>query len=73
MFTAFDIVEARETTLGGNQWYEESSRFDWDVDTNEIVPPQRNRRNEAPTSSNGFRVILQPMQIRTFIIQISPK
>ena len=64
--TGFNIGEVsfvKETTLGGNQWKEDLTRLDWKVKGEKLS-------SEKPAeSSSEDEVTLQPLQIRTFIIE----
>lgn len=65
-------MSARETTLGGNQWLSESHRFEWKSESNDIDSTFEDE--ELPLSSendkDALSIVLVPMQIRTFIIDI---
>ena len=64
--TGFNIGEVsfvKETTLGGNQWKEDLTRLDWKVKGEKL-----SSEKPAESSSEG-EVTLQPLQIRTFIIE----
>lgn len=63
------MSSARETTLGGNQWLEESSRLEWGVAGTESGAQQLQRPGQAaPDADNRLAVQLVPMQIRTFVL-----
>lgn len=70
LFNPFKIESVRETTLGANQWLSKSKRLQWKAESNDIVRDVRTvwRRNYA---EEIFSVDLSPMQIRTFILQVS--
>ncbi|XP_048525102.1 lysosomal alpha-mannosidase, partial [Dendroctonus ponderosae] len=69
LFATFTIKSLRETTLGGNQWLEDNERM--------IFKSlyQSDGLNSRPVAEElgEFAVTLNPMEIRTFIIQIEPK
>ncbi|KAH1004273.1 hypothetical protein HUJ04_004052 [Dendroctonus ponderosae] len=69
LFATFTIKSLRETTLGGNQWLEDNERM--------IFKSlyQSDGLNYRPVAEElgEFAVTLNPMEIRTFIIQIEPK
>jgi hypothetical protein len=73
LFKPFSIVWAQETTLGGNQWLSESHRFEWQSESNDIdstleddvISPLISEKDE-----DALTIILVPMQIRTFIVNI---
>lgn len=65
----YTITSALETTLGANQWASDAHRLAWTAADATDAP----RANRAPLGANGkLAVTLQPMQIRSFIIQMSP-
>ncbi|XP_029732563.2 lysosomal alpha-mannosidase-like [Aedes albopictus] len=90
IFRSFSIEEIRETTLAGNQWKEDNTRFQFKADPNylkqitraEIVNPfngtervvktddQSASENLKNVSNEGFEIVLGPMQIRTFVMQL---
>ncbi|KAF5294473.1 hypothetical protein FQR65_LT01599 [Abscondita terminalis] len=109
IFSAFDIIAYKETTLGANQWLEENRRLSFNVSdqrhSNDYVDDRiakylmndtawmhgvkywkrsqiesnkidinrylynRDDENRIKASA-GFQVVLNPMQIRTFVIDI---
>ncbi|KAF7271106.1 hypothetical protein GWI33_015990 [Rhynchophorus ferrugineus] len=100
LFTAFDVVSLKETTLGGNQWLDDNHRMKFntngtleaivydDIDVNtgdntvhklwmqDNIYQYRNKREIIVDSEDRFaefEVILNPSQIRTFIIEIKKK
>lgn len=70
LFTTFDIVDCRETTLGANQWLDEASRLQWRKETNE-VPMNKEVPNKSTKAS--LEITLNPRQIRTFVCEVQPK
>lgn len=68
-FGSFNIEEIRETTLDGNQWKEDSNSFHFKVESNYM--PQQSPESVSQTQrSDGYEIVLEPMQIRTFIVQL---
>ncbi|XP_069684640.1 lysosomal alpha-mannosidase-like isoform X2 [Periplaneta americana] len=73
LFKPFSIVSARETTLGANKWLSETQRLEWQSESNEVTftlesdseSEDLSLEEEAP-----LIVSLNPMQIRTFVIDI---
>jgi hypothetical protein len=73
LFKPFSIVWAGETTLGGNQWLSESHRFEWQSESNDVdstleddeISPLISEKDE-----DALTIILVPMQIRTFVVNI---
>ncbi|XP_015121082.1 lysosomal alpha-mannosidase isoform X2 [Diachasma alloeum] len=68
LFMDFDVVEVRETTLGGNQWIEDKRRLQWSSETNEGSPDLGNSRPQVRILDGAVNVLLKPMEIRTFIV-----
>jgi lysosomal alpha-mannosidase len=70
MFSAFDIISAKETSLGANQWVENVKRMTWPVESNEI----KNIPDDIPKKQDDdLSVTLKPMEIRTYIIDVAWK
>ena len=65
----YKITSAVETTLGANQWASETSRLPWNTADKQQQPLKMSTKN----SSTKISVTLLPMEIRTFIIQMTPK
>ncbi|XP_059478778.1 lysosomal alpha-mannosidase-like [Neocloeon triangulifer] len=61
-----DNYFVRETTLGGNQWLEDNVRLEFKVEGEDEVSQQLPRPDPSEDATN---ITLNPMQIRTFIIQ----
>lgn len=64
LFAPFTVSSIRETTLGANQWLEDNTRLIW-TDESGISSTTRQPTDDIPN------VVLEPMQIRTFIIEIN--
>lgn len=71
MFSAFDIVSAKETTLGANQWLDQVKRMTWPVESNEIKSGTDDRSVE--NGDDVLSVTLKPMEIRTYIVEVAWK
>ena len=71
LFKAFEISGVEEVTLGANLAKEKLERLEWNV-VNE-VPSTEIRPGLQMTPENGWSLTLQPFQIRTFIINLTPK
>jgi hypothetical protein len=54
---------AKETTLGGNQWKEDLSRLNWNIKGEKKTP------EKGADSTLVDDITLEPLQIRTFIIE----
>lgn len=93
LFTTFEIVSIKETTLGGNRLLNEVHRLvfnkgapledfimergdemlawlDWKIYKNDL---HRKRFVREPNSNDQYKISLNPMQIRTFIIETKKK
>ncbi|XP_033225120.1 lysosomal alpha-mannosidase-like [Belonocnema kinseyi] len=70
LFADFTITSVRETTLGGNQWLEDSDRLKWVPDEDYVV--KNNYILEPIIPENKMVLVLMPMQIRTFIVDVLP-
>ena len=70
MFKVFNIEKVEEVILGANMEVEKLKRLDWNVGNGipEIVE-SRNTRKETDITD----IILNPFQIRSFIVDITPK
>ncbi|CAH0387767.1 unnamed protein product [Bemisia tabaci] len=74
LFKPFRINSVKETTLGANQWSEESSRLKWLHESNQVIDgDEKNSVHQANPAgaSSDYQVVLHPMQIRTFIVDVS--
>ncbi|XP_015516452.1 lysosomal alpha-mannosidase isoform X2 [Neodiprion lecontei] len=75
LFLPFTVTNARETTLGGNQWLNESERLRWVSESNEVHRERENVRvvdtGLIDDANEVINVLLHPMEIRTFLIEIS--
>jgi lysosomal alpha-mannosidase len=80
VFRSFDIASIREVTLSANQWIEDAKRFKFRPDPE--LPGQsenlssQERFIQMATESNSklaldYEVVLNPMQIRTFIVTLN--
>ncbi|KAJ9584475.1 hypothetical protein L9F63_021169 [Diploptera punctata] len=79
LFRPFTIMSARETTLGGNQWLNETHRLQWKAESNEIDLESESEEFQEELYSafiseevdnDPLIITITPMQIRTFIIEI---
>jgi hypothetical protein len=74
LLTDYTIFSAEETTLGANQWLSDSSRFTWNKisgGNKEIYG--RNPLTNDMKQSNKLAIELQPMEVKTFIVKMTPK
>lgn len=75
LFTKFRVVSLKETILGGNQWLSENTKLTWTTaDDSDHSRHDGERPSETPGQEflDPKRVMLTPMQIRTFVAEISP-
>ena len=70
MFKVFNVEKVKEVILGANMEVEKLKRLDWNVGNGipEILE-SRNTRKETDITD----IILNPFQIRSFIVDITPK
>lgn len=62
LFAAFKVEAVRETTLAGNQWLQDNERLRFNQEV-------KLTNNDAV--DDEFLVVLEPMQIKTFIVTVS--
>lgn len=69
----FEILGVRETTLAGNQWLNEATRlkFHYDIDPKPATFTQK--MDTVVDSDDPYLITLNPMQIRTFVLQLEWK
>lgn len=90
LFTPFEIIAIRETTLGANRWLNETQRLSfkkgapledfviqkemetkrwlkWKIYQNDL---HRSREINEIISQDQYKITLNPMQIRTFIVEV---
>ena len=56
----------RETTLGGNQWKDEKENLEWKIKGEKMAV-----KKPKNVPDNDDNIILQPMEIRTFIVEFA--
>lgn len=58
----------KETTLGGNQWIEDSKRFDWIPRSDQRV--DHSSMDDLSSSMNPEEnvILIRPMEIKTFLV-----
>ncbi|KAK2580291.1 hypothetical protein KPH14_012534 [Odynerus spinipes] len=71
LFSSFTIKSIRETTLGANQWLENNHRMKWESETNEILRSSEENFEPITVRDEVINVLLRPMEIRTFILEVS--
>ena len=73
LFKSFDIGKVEEVTLGANLAKEKLVRLEWDV-VNEVPIEEISADSDHQlTPENGWTLTLRPFQIRTFILNLTPK
>lgn len=71
LFTKFQIVSLKETLLGANQWLSENTKLTWTKD-NSHSPTKTQPINEIDQKEvDPKNIMLTPMQIRTFVAEIT--
>uniref|UniRef100_A0A1B6DFQ2 Glycosyl hydrolases family 38 C-terminal domain-containing protein n=2 Tax=Clastoptera arizonana TaxID=38151 RepID=A0A1B6DFQ2_9HEMI len=66
IFKPFTILSIKETNLGSNQWIEDVTRLVWYKESNEMKDYVRHYSSVY----NLPEISLNPMEIRTFIIEV---
>lgn len=69
VFTMFDMISIRETTLAANQWLDESKRLLFNTDNNDTNKINTDSKNDSQPNDDRFEISLKPMEIRTFIAE----
>lgn len=64
IFLQYKIIEIKETTLGANMWLQEYE---------EMETIWKDKVHSDTFRQSTYKIILKPMQIRTFIVKIVPK
>lgn len=76
LFTKFSVVSLRETILGGNQWLSENTKLEWSVQNDSSEDPGPPQPTASPDDRHKpldlKHIVLTPMQIRTFVAEITP-
>ena len=72
LFTAFKITSVEEVTLGANLNVDKLDRLKWNNVEDNTLPRPESSRNPKQLGADRV-VVLAPMQIRTFILDIVPK
>ncbi|KAK7789693.1 hypothetical protein R5R35_011514 [Gryllus longicercus] len=70
LFAPFEIVSARETMLGANEWKKDSSRLQWKTESNSIDRHEDTHQGSLNHAEDILSVTLEPMQIRTFVVEV---
>ncbi|CAD1474134.1 unnamed protein product, partial [Heterotrigona itama] len=73
LFATFTVVSIKETTLGGNQWIQDMNRLKWESETNDVFQMEDNLSHSVEMEGSVINVLLKPMEIRTFIVEIVPR
>lgn len=71
-FEPFKIDTIYETSLGGNQWYQDMRRLQWTTDPDFLSHYNTSLESAVDRSFvDVFNITLAPMMIRTFVISVS--
>ena len=73
LFKAFDIGGVEEVTLGANLAADKLDRLKWNSVVNEVPNQHQDVHQEPLNPQNGWTVTLRAFEIRTFILNLSPK
>ncbi|XP_060520105.1 lysosomal alpha-mannosidase-like [Cylas formicarius] len=65
LFSTFKVTSLRETTLAGNQWIDNRKNTKF-----RTISELLDLSQDVYYASDGFKVILKAMQIRTFVVEI---
>ena len=68
LFGPFEILDIRETTLAGNQWLDQNERLE--SQTVDDSGRKSGKRAAVIQALDDYQITLNPMQIRTFVIEI---
>lgn len=67
------MTSVHETTLGGNQWLEDNERLKWVSDKDYVVGTNYTIHPIKAEIRNEMNVLMMPMQIRTFVVDVSSR
>ncbi|XP_050460750.1 lysosomal alpha-mannosidase isoform X2 [Cataglyphis hispanica] len=74
LFSTFSIQSIKETTLGANQLLSENDPMKWEPETNDIIlDKEENIQHVEVHGDMMIHVLLNPMEIRTFILKVVRK
>uniref|UniRef100_A0A672KA28 Alpha-mannosidase n=1 Tax=Sinocyclocheilus grahami TaxID=75366 RepID=A0A672KA28_SINGR len=65
LFSTLEVLGASEMSLGANQWKEDMNRLQWNTGTKASKPLPLSAKDPSP-----WEVTLNPMEIRTFLLQL---
>uniref|UniRef100_A0A671T4V8 Alpha-mannosidase n=1 Tax=Sinocyclocheilus anshuiensis TaxID=1608454 RepID=A0A671T4V8_9TELE len=65
LFSTLEVLGASEMSLGANQWKEDMNRLQWNTGTKASKPLLLSAKDPSP-----WEVTLNPMEIRTFLLQV---
>uniref|UniRef100_A0A671T4T4 Alpha-mannosidase n=1 Tax=Sinocyclocheilus anshuiensis TaxID=1608454 RepID=A0A671T4T4_9TELE len=66
LFSTLEVLGASEMSLGANQWKEDMNRLQWNTGTKASKPLLLSAKDPSP-----WEVTLNPMEIRTFLLQLA--
>lgn len=74
IFRTLKVANMRETTLAANQWLDEATRFEFRKDQQKHSKVRKSMNGPTVIDStlfnDEFSITLEPMQIRTFIVNL---
>lgn len=73
MFLPFIVTSVEETTLGANQLLKDMKRLKWKVESNSVHHEMEDDDLQLSSESQSPRptlITLNPMEIRTFIVEV---
>ncbi|XP_076263633.1 lysosomal alpha-mannosidase-like [Rhynchophorus ferrugineus] len=79
LFVGFNIASLKETTLGGNQWLKDSKRLKFNTNSklkevlniNDKTDSSKAKTSNLQDDIDNLEIVLNPSDIRTFIIDIT--
>ncbi|XP_062846006.1 lysosomal alpha-mannosidase [Trichomycterus rosablanca] len=69
LFSTLKVVGASEMSLGANQWKEDMKRMQWNPSSDNLVKPLHENMDDP----SPWEITLNPMEIRTFLLQVHQK
>lgn len=79
VFRGINVASLRETTLSANQWLNEANRLQFKAETvadeSNVIPvseeySESNELEEENDDYTNFKITLNPMEIRTFVVKL---
>lgn len=80
VFGSFDVISIRETTLSANQWLDKAARLEFTAETDNnstleetFYSVNDDEKPKLESNSENLQITLNPMQIRTFVVEMKWK